>query len=380
MRVLTVIDSLAVGGAERSLAAVSPYLRDRGVDLHVAYLMERSGVGPDLVAAGATLHPVTTSTNRIGNTSLLVRLIRETRPDLVHTTLFESDLAGRVAARLTGAPVVSSFVTEAYGPEHYDNPDYHRWRVRGAQLADAVTARLVSRFHAVSAASASVMSERLRIPRSKIDVIPRGRSAQSLGVRTEERRRKARADLGIADDEPLVMAAGRHYHTKGLDVLVGGFPMVRAAVPDARLVILGRDGPSTSELRTLIDEGGIADSVMLAGYRDDVSDLMCGADVFVLPSRAEGSPGALIEAFALEAPAVASDIPSVTELAGDTAEIVKLFPVGSRSGMAEAVVSLLRNPDVAKELARRGRERFLARYTLDRVADGMVAFFKRSLA
>lgn len=380
MRVLTVIDSLAVGGAERSLAAVSPYLRDRGVDLHVAYLLERSGVGPELEAAGATLHPVTTSSSRVGNTRLIARTIRNTNPDLVHTTLFESDLAGRVAARITGTPVVSSFVTEAYGPEHFGNPEYRRWRVRGAHLADAMTARLVSRFHAVSSSSAAVMAERLHIPRSKIDVIPRGRSESALGTRSEERGRTARAALGISPDTPLVMAAGRHYHMKGLDVLVGGFPMVKAAIPNAQLVILGRDGPSTPELETLISEGDIADSVTLAGYRSDVPDMLCAADVFVLPSRAEGSPGALIEALALEAPAVASNIPSVTELAGDTEEIIKVFPVGSRTGMAEAIVSLLANPDHARELARRGRDRYLARYTLDRVADGMVDFFKRSVA
>lgn len=380
MRVLTVIDSLAVGGAERSLAAMSPYLRDRGVDLHVAYLVERIGVGPELEAAGATLHPVTSSSGRIGNTRLIARTIRETNPDLVHTTLFESDLAGRVAARMVGKPVVSSIVTEAYGPEHFGNPEYRRWRVRGAQIADAMTARLVSRFHAVSAASAAVMAERLGIPRSKIDVIPRGRSEAALGMRTEERRRTARAELGLADDVPVVMAAGRHYHMKGLDVLVGGFPMVKAAVPDAQLVILGREGPSTPELKTLIAEGGIADSVTLAGYRNDVPDMLCAADVFVLPSRAEGSPGALIEALALEAPVVASNIPSVTELAGDTEEIVKVFPVGSRTGLAESVVSLIANSDHARELARRGRQRYLARYTLERVADGMVEFFKRSVA
>jgi len=224
------------------------------------------------------------------------------------------------------------------------------------------------------------MAERLGIPRSKIDVIPRGRSEAALGMRTEERRRTARAELGLADDVPVVMAAGRHYHMKGLDVLVGGFPMVKAAIPDAQLVILGREGPSTPELKTLIAEGGIADSVTLAGYRNDVPDMLCAADVFVLPSRAEGSPGALIEALALEAPAVASNIPSVTELAGDTDEIVKVFPVGSRTGMAESVVSLIANPDHARELARRGRQRYLARYTLERVADGMVEFFKRSVA
>lgn len=379
MRVLTVIDSLAVGGAERSLAAVSPNLAERGVDLHVAYLVDRPGVGPDLEAAGVALHDLTRASGRLGNVRLIADAIRALRPDLVHTTLFESDIAGRVAARLTGTPVVSSFVTEAYGPEHYGNPEYKRWRVWGAHMSDALTARLVARFHAVSAATAAVMAERLGISRSKIDVVPRGRSQAKLGERSPERRADVRSRLGVPDGVPLVLAAGRHYHMKGLDVLVSAFSHVRGAVPEARLLIAGRKGPSTPHLERLIGADDLGGSVELLGYRSDVPDLMCGADVFVLPSRAEGSPGALIEAMALELPAVASDIPSVAEIGGDTEEIVELFPVESVTAAAEAIVTLLQNPGLAQARAQRGRDRYLACYTLDRVADRMVEFFKRSI-
>ena len=160
VRVLTLIDSLAVGGAERSLAAMTPYLAERGVELHVGYLIERPGVGPELVTHGAQLHAITGHRTRLGNVRSVAAAIRDVEPDLVHTILFESDIIGRAAARLTGTPVVSSLVTEAYGPEHYGNPEYKRWRVVAAHLVDAVTARLVTRFHAVSASSAVVMAER----------------------------------------------------------------------------------------------------------------------------------------------------------------------------------------------------------------------------
>ena len=228
MRLLTVIDSLAVGGAEQSLLTLAPQLVARGVDVHVAYLTERDGIGEDLEKAGATLHSLAGDRGRLGALKRTYDAVRRLRPDLVHTTLFEADVVGRVAARLGRIPVVSSFVTESYGPEHYGNPEYRPWKVRAAHVTDAATARLVTRFHAVSESAAEVMADRLHIAPSNIVVIPRGRDPEQLGLRTDERRAEARRMLGVGEDERLVLAAGRHFHFKGLDVLVAAMPFVRS--------------------------------------------------------------------------------------------------------------------------------------------------------
>ncbi|NIS32834.1 MAG: glycosyltransferase family 1 protein, partial [Actinobacteria bacterium] len=98
MRVLTVIDSLAVGGAEQSLRLLTPHLVAGGVDMHVAYLVERPGVAEALAASGAVLHSVAGGGGRPGGLVRLVRLLRDLRPDVVHTTLYEADILGRTAA------------------------------------------------------------------------------------------------------------------------------------------------------------------------------------------------------------------------------------------------------------------------------------------
>ena len=379
MRVLTIIDSLAIGGAEQSLSMVSPHLVARGVEMHVAFLKDCPGVGEELRAGGATLHSLDGGKSRLGTLAPTMRLMRSIRPDLVHTTLFEADIIGRAAAWLLRIPVVSSFVTEAYGPEHVANPEYRAWKVRAAQLVDATTARFVRRFHAVSSSSVDVMAQRLRISREKIDVIARGRDPERLGVRSETRRNRARDEFGVADETPFILAVARHFHLKGLDVLVRAFAQVVVSFPDARLIIAGREGPATPELRRLMAEGGVDSSTTLAGYRSDVPDLMCAADVFVLPSRAEGSPGALIEAMALEAPTVASDIPSVRELAGENPETAALCRVGSAYEMAGAIVELLGDPGRSAAMAAAGRKRFLDRYAMRATADATVDLYHRCL-
>lgn len=376
MRVLTVIDSLAVGGAEQSLAMVTPHLVDRGVEMHVAYLAERGGVAADLATGGATLHSLAGPGGRLRAVLRTLQLLRELRPDVVHTTLFKADVIGRTASWLVRVPVVSSFVTESYGPEHIANPEYRPWKVRAAHLVDAITARFVTRFHAVSASSAEVMARRLRIDARKVDVVPRGRDPERLGRRESERRRRTRESLGISEDVPVVLAAGRHYHMKGLDVVVSAWPDVVAAFPGARLLVAGREGPATVEILRLVAEAGVEDTVTLLGYRSDVPDLMAAADIFVLPSRAEGSPGVLIEAMALELPTVASNIPSVREIADATHPVVELVPVDSPSDMAKGIMRLLGDRALAPRLAAAARERYERHYTMDAVADAMVGLYE----
>ncbi len=174
VRILYLIDSLEAGGAERSLAAMAPHFRSRGVELEVGYLYERPGLSAELEAAGATLHPLVGGGALLGASVRAARLIRRRRPDLVHTTLFKADLVGRIATLGIRTPVTGSLVNTAYGPAQLNNPTVRAWKVRVAQGLDAISAHRVKRFHAVSASVADVMARRLRIPRDRIDVIPRG--------------------------------------------------------------------------------------------------------------------------------------------------------------------------------------------------------------
>jgi glycosyltransferase involved in cell wall biosynthesis len=121
-------------------------------------------------------------------------------------------------------------------------------------------------------------------------------------------------------------------------------------------------------------------AITLLGHRQDVPDLLCAADVFVLPSRSEGSPGALLEAMALGVPIVATDIPPVWELVGRSDRLARLLEPGDHEGLAGAITSVLADPIESKEMGELGRARFFAHFTIDRVAERMIEFYERSLA
>ncbi len=389
MRILYLIPSLdGGGGAEQAVAALAGPLVDRGVSLEVVTFAAAPDAGPgsdltDVVgAAGATVTALSGTRHgwarQVERTRAVRALVARRRPDLVHTTLFDADLVGRLAGRTARVPVVSSLVNVAYGPEQRANPALVGWKVEGARWADRVTALGVRRFHALSPHVAEVMGPRLGIPSARIDVIPRGRDAAALGPVTPARRARVRAGLGVDDDQDLVVVAARHEYQKGLDVLVRAWPAIHRARPGARLALAGRPGSESARLEARVEAQGPEAGITWLGRRDDVADLMVAADVFVVPSRWEGFGSILVEAMALGANVVASDVGPIPWVVGTG--WARLVPPDDPSALAAGVLEALAQP--AQERRRRaaaGQARFQATFTLDVVADATVALYRRAL-
>jgi glycosyltransferase involved in cell wall biosynthesis len=374
IRVLQAIDSLARAGAEQSLATMAPHLMAEGIDLHVAYLIEREGLRGQIEAAGVPV--VSLASPGAGRRAWLGRmteLVGELRPDVVHTTLFEADLAGRRAAARQGVPCVSSIVNTTYEPAQAGRENVSRVRLRAAQAVDAYTARKVARFHAVTEHVAQVMSRRLFIPRSKIEVIPRGREDAVLGRRTADRRARVRQGLGVGPGDPLIVAVGRQEPQKGLDLLLEAVPAVRARHPGVRVLAAGREGRASADLGDAMRTGDLGGSVTFLGMRDDVPDLLAAADVFAFPSRWEGAGGSLLEAMALEAPIVTSDLPTLRQTIDDTVAV--LVRPDDAHALAAGILGVLDDPAAASGRAGAGRARFEAEFTIGSGARRMARLY-----
>lgn len=376
MFVLYVIDSLARGGAEQSLVSLAPELQNRGVRLAVAPLHRKLDLISPLQQAGIE---VFAPDKRFGYKRLLEvkELAGRLRPDLIHTTLFQADITGRIAATLARRPVVSSLVNISYGRDQARSPTVPSWKLRAAQVMDATTARTVTRFHAISEHIADIMSRRLFISRKRIDVIPRGRDAEKIGRRTQARRMHNRDRLGLSDKSHALLAVARQEYQKGLDVLLEALPQVLVRAPETRLLLVGREGNLTQELHTRMQELQIMDHVNFLGIRDDVPNLMCAADVFVLPSRWEGFGSVILEAMATEIPIVATDLGPVREVVGEHSAL--LVPKENVDALAEAVVATLGDPRGSEARARKARSRFLEMFTIQAVAERTVGFYERAL-
>ncbi|MEV6977797.1 glycosyltransferase family 4 protein [Kitasatospora sp. NPDC093806] len=380
VHVLYVIDSVGrVGGAEQGLMAMAPQLVRAGVKLDVAYLKDSpGGFQPELAAAGADVFGVGRP-SRGGTAAALHRLVRERRPDLLHTTLYASDVLGRAAALATRTPVVTSLVDAAYGPEHRNARGLSPWQVRAAQAVDATTAQGTRRFHALTRYVAGAMARRLRVSARRIDVVPRGRDPELLGTVTPDRRAAVRSALELPQDVPVVLAAARQQYRKGLDVLLEAWPEVLRAEPDAVLLLAGSEGGETARLRALAEAaGGAARRVRFLGPRDDVFDLMAASDAFAVPSRWEGQGSAAMEAMGVGVPLVAADLPGLRETVG-SGDYARLVTPERPAELAAALADTLEDRAAARVRAKAARARFLTSFTLQQVSAQMVGFYERSL-
>jgi len=164
-------------------------------------------------------------------------------------------------------------------------------------------------------------------------------------------------------------SVGRLDRQKGLDVLVDALP----SIPDAFALLVG-DGPERDDLLRRATAAGVADRLRVTGWRQDARDFLTALDLFVLPSRFEGFPQAVVEAMLAELPVVASDVGSVSEAVvhGETGLLV---PPNDARALAEAVRRLQDDPDLRRKMGLRARAIALEEFSLSRMARAYEALY-----
>ncbi len=175
----------------------------------------------------------------------------------------------------------------------------------------------------------------------------------------------------------VVLAVARHEPAKGIDRLLNAWATVDSELPGGRLLIAGNEGSETPALRRLAHERGLDDSVSFLGHRDDVSSLHAISDLFVLPSRREGLPGALLEAIALRTPAVVADLPQAREVVSE--DEAWLVDAADTDELGRLIIQAISKPESRRAKAQAARRRFEEHFTLDQAADGMATFYLRAL-
>jgi len=167
-------------------------------------------------------------------------------------------------------------------------------------------------------------------------------------------RMKFRREIGVSADTPLVGNVGMIRPDKGQLILVEATPLVLAERPDARFVIVGQGTGILKRginVRNAIDRAGLADQVIMAGYRWDTPDVYAACDMIVIASlRTEASPIVLREGFASGRPVIATKV-------GDIPEIIEhrqnglLIEPGNAKALADAILEFIRDPQLAANCA-----------------------------
>jgi glycosyltransferase involved in cell wall biosynthesis len=178
-------------------------------------------------------------------------------------------------------------------------------------------------------------------------------------------RRAARAALGLTPQQPVILTVGRLTHMKAQHLLIEATRDVVARFADAAVVLIG-EGPLRAALAAQAAATRVAGSVRLVGHRTDARALLAAADVFVLCSRYEGMPLAVLEAMEAGLPVVATRAIGNDEVVehGVTGTLV---PAGDASELGAAITALLADPRRRASYGKAGRQRYLQHFTADRM-------------
>jgi glycosyltransferase involved in cell wall biosynthesis len=345
LRIAHLIECDGPGGAERMIASLAIELQQAGAQNLV--ILPANGEGwleQQLDGSGVAIEhfrldrPVSFACAR-----WIADVLREHRISLAHCHEFSMGVYGAWAAWRARIP----HLVTMHGGRYYAE----RLRRRVALRAGTV---LGGQVVAVSHELARQLRRELWLPASRVSTIPNGVRYVPATHST------LRDELNLAPGDRLAVAVGNLYSVKGHRFAVEALALLQTRYPRLHLAIAGR-GDLADALQRQAEDYGVGGRLHLLGLRGDISNVLAGADVFVLPSVSEGLPLALLEAMLSGRPVVASDVGEVRTVLDDGAAGV-LVPAGDAAALADALAGLLHAPDHARELGRRATERATSGY------------------
>jgi glycosyltransferase involved in cell wall biosynthesis len=342
MKIVHVVDSMEVGGAETVVAHLCRIHRSQGHDPGICCLMKLGALGAQLRDEGFRVDVlgVTSTTNAIWK---FRAYSGRYRPEVVHAHNLFAVVVSAVPAKSFGAVVV--------GTRHgLCAPPF----TSEAEIRHSVAARCCDWIVAVCDAAARNLAAAPFAAKSRIIRIYNGTSLETGG-----------ADIPRSNRFTLV-TVGRLSPAKNQQSLLTALRIATRRVPNLQLLVVG-GGALEPQLRRQTAELGLSDQVIFCGEQRHVAPYLRAANLFLLSSVTEGLPLALLEAMACKLPVVVTDVGGmreVVQLSGGG----RIVPPGDPSALADAIVDCAQNSASLPDLGRRSYAAFLKYFTVERMA------------
>jgi glycosyltransferase involved in cell wall biosynthesis len=321
-----------------------------------------------LAALGREISPL----DDLVSLARLVTLFRQLKPDVVHTHMAKAGTIGRLAARICGVPLI---VHTYHG--HVFHSYFSPARTRVFLFIERALGLATNRLLVIGDGQRDEIASYGVAPLKKLETIRLGLELGQF-LQAERARGELRRELGIDPDVPLVGIVARLVPIKAPEIFLQAAVNVRDALPRVQFLIVG-DGERRLELETLTAELGLSECVRFLGWRSDMVGVYADLDVVALTSLNEGSPVALIEALASARPVVSTAVGGVPEVVID-GKTGLTVPVSDVAALAEAILTLLRDPLLGEQFGKAGRQHVYPRYDSSRLVDHVKLLYLRELA
>ena len=386
MRILRVITRLNIGGPSIQALALTTRLAARGATTTLLHgrLGEGEGDMRYLAAPDANLQFVPTLQRAIAplddlrTLRALYAAMREFKPTLVHTHMAKAGLLGRLAAfayNLTRGDAPRTFVVHTYHGHVLEG--YFSRVITGVFIGlERLMARFSDAIIAISPAIRTDLLNTYRIGRpEQYHVVPLGFDLAAFAAVDTAARTRARAELQISSDAPVLATVGRLTAIKNYALLLDAAQLVASGRPNL-VVLLAGDGELRSELEAQAARLGITANVRFLGWRRDLPAIYAATDVFALTSKNEGTPVALIEAMATGVPGVSTEVGGVGDVIADTSMGLKV-PLDDPRALATAVERLFADSEQRRRMGEVARAHVLAHYDITRLVNDIDTLYQK---
>lgn len=298
------------------------------------------------------------------------RILRRMKVDVVQPFITPATFFTLLPALLCHTPV--KIVTER---NSVMEKDYGGFGFNLYQKVENLLSRFADWAVANSGAGREYLIER-GIKPSRTKVIYNGINNSHLTCDSEAVA-QVRQRLGVPTGGRVVGMVARMFSAKRHDIFLQAAAMVNRVVPDTRFVLLG-DGALRSHLEKLSQELGLASKAIFFGEQRDVVPYLSTFDIFVLSSDTEGLSLSICEAMALGKPVVATDVGGNRELVEEGKTGFLVSP-GNPEALSEAIIRLIRDPDIAQSMGQRGKEKIAKQLSLERYLDEYQSLYEETL-
>jgi glycosyltransferase involved in cell wall biosynthesis len=374
MKVLHIIGGLNTGGAEMMLKRLVDSHRDNPAYRHtVVSLTDIGKLGVHFQTIGVEIHCMGLRSAFAIPVLLwrLVRLIRDTKPDVVQTWMYHADLLGGLAAGMAGNQhVIWGIRTTDIRAGGSFSTVIVRWLC--ARLSYWVPQMIVCVAEASRQSHISVGYDA-----KKMVVVPNGYDFDWLRASSDERQ-SLREQWGINQNDAVLGSLGRFNKVKDQENFVRAAGILAPQYPQLRFLMVGRGlNWDNKELSDWIVSTGFKNRFELFGERQDVPQCFAAMDIFCMHSRTEGFPNVLAEAMAMGLPCVATDVGDAAMLLADSGVIV---PKEDSEALAKGVEQFLGlNVDEQRTLGLRAKARVEAEFSMDRARKRFEAIYHQVL-
>ena len=369
-KVFYLLDSLEIGGTETQAVELALRLPADEYEITLGCLRLQGPLLGRLRGSGVRVqefHPRGGIDSPAGLYQLLrlAAFLRRRRFDVVHTHDLWSNVMGVPAARLAAVPAIISSRRDL---AHFDWYEGKRrvWLRRIQNLSNVVLANATPIRDALVAED-GFAPEKLRVIHNGVDT-----EKFQRGKRDRERLLP-----GAGDGQLVVLVGNMHSDVKGHPWLIAAAPAVVREFPKTRFVFAG-EGESRATFERQAAELGLQQSFAFLGRRDDIPDVLASCDIAVLPSKAEGLPNAVLEYMAAGLPTIASRVGGNAELVQDGVTGLLVPPLDS-GALANALLRLLRDPELLQQIASAGRHLASEGFTFERLVQETDALYTELL-